>query len=91
MSLLNLVDMMISFGPLILWWDGGSKGKKFIQEIKPHICHGVREDYFEFFRLLARKIYKVHQIKYIEDRLGLPVLASHELEDDEAKVSLAIW
>jgi hypothetical protein len=83
MSLLNLVDMMISLGPLILWWDGGGKGEKFIQEIKPHIRRGVREDYNDFFRTLAQKIYKVRQIKYIEERLGLLVLANHELEDDE--------
>jgi hypothetical protein len=69
MSFLNLVDMMISLGLLIPWWDGGGKSEKFIQEIRPHILRSVREDYFEFFRLLARKIYKVRQIKYIEERL----------------------
>jgi hypothetical protein len=58
----------------------------FIQEIKPHICCGVREDYNEFIRQLTRKIYKVCPIKYTEERLGLE--ASHEFEDDSAKVSV---
>ena len=37
MSLLNLIDMMKMLGPVILWWDGGGKGERFLQEIKPHI------------------------------------------------------
>jgi hypothetical protein len=44
MSLLNLLPMMEELGPLILWWDGGGKGERFIQQIKPHIKKGVRED-----------------------------------------------
>ena len=30
-SLLNLVEMLLLFGPLINYWDGGGKGEKFIQ------------------------------------------------------------
>ena len=88
MSLLNLVDMMISLGPLILWWDGGGKGEKFIQEIKPHIRRGVREDYNEFFVQLTRKMYRVRQILYTEKRLGLQPHVDFDEDYDGGVVSL---
>ena len=82
MSLLNLIAMMSMLGPLILWWDGGGKGEKFIQEIKPHIRRGVREDYRDFFVELARKWHRVRQICYTEKRLGLE--PHIEFEDEMA-------
>ena len=85
MSLLNLIDMMISLGPLILWWDGGGKGEKFIQELRPLIHRGIREDYNDFFRTLALKAYKWRQMKYIEKRLGLE--GSPEIQDDDSQVN----
>lgn len=89
MSLLNLIDMMIILGPLILWWDGGGKGEKFIQEIKPHIRRGVREDYDDFFPQLTRKMYRGRQKAYTEQRLRLQPHVDFEHEDDTDEVSLA--
>ena len=66
MSLLNIIDMMKLLGPIILWWDGGGKGERFIQEIKPHILRGVREDFSDFFPQLHRKMYKVRTISYFK-------------------------
>lgn len=71
MSLLNIIDMMKLLGPIILWWDGGGKGERFIQEIKPHILRGVREDFSDFFPQLHRKMYKVRTLSYFEKRFGL--------------------
>lgn len=65
MSLLNLVDTIRLLGPLINLWDGGGKGERYIQEIKPHIPRGVR-DGGRFFERLLQKIYKVHCIRLIE-------------------------
>ena len=44
MSLCNLISMMLLIGPLVLWWDGGGKGERFIQMVKPHIQRGVCAD-----------------------------------------------
>ena len=37
LSLSNVIPMMLLLGPLILWWDRGGKGERFIQLVKPHI------------------------------------------------------
>ena len=49
LSLSNVIPMMHLLGPLILWWDGGGKGERFIQMVKPHIKQGVRVDSLKFF------------------------------------------
>ena len=36
-------------GPLVNWWDGGGKGEKFIQLVKPHLPRGIREDVIDYF------------------------------------------
>ena len=92
MSLLNLLNMMVELGPLVLWWDGGGKGERFIQEIKPHILRGVRADIKDFWVNLHTKIYKVRQLKYMEQRYGLEGLLDglvDESEEDGGLVSLA--
>jgi hypothetical protein len=71
MSLFNLIPMMEELGPLILWWDGGGKGERFIQEIKPHIRRGVREDSLSFFVGLTQKIYRIRATHFLEERYGL--------------------
>ena len=73
MSLLNLPPTMSKLGPMVLWMDGGGKGERFIQEVKPHIKRGVREDAQSFFNILTGKVYKMRQIKYIEQRYCLNV------------------
>jgi hypothetical protein len=71
MSLFNLIPMMEELGPPILWWDGGGKGERFIQEIKPHIRKGVREDSLSFFVGLTQKIYRLRATDLLEERYGL--------------------
>ena len=88
MSLLNLLNMMVELGPLVLWWDGGGKGERFIQEIKPHILRGIRADITGFFVNLHSKIYKVRQLKYMEERLGLQSDPVDHGEDEVGLVSL---
>ena len=84
MSLLNLIDMMKMLGPVILWWDGGGKGERFLQEIKPHIRKGVREDVKDFFRQLHRKMYKVRTLSYFEKRYGLGGGEEEQIIDDDS-------
>jgi hypothetical protein len=72
MSLRNLLSMMHLFGPCVLWWDGGGKGERFIQSVKPHIKRGVREDVLSFFVRLQEKLFKVIQMQLLEKRYGLP-------------------
>ena len=71
MSLPNLLVMMLLIGPLTLWWDGGGKGERFIQVVKPHIKHGIREDVLSFFVNLLNKLYQTMQLEQLEIRYGL--------------------
>ena len=63
--------MMMLLGPLVLWWDGGGKGERFIQMVKPHIKRGIREDVFSFFVQLLDKLYHVKQMELFNLRYGL--------------------
>jgi hypothetical protein len=85
MSLPNLLSMMHLLGPLVLWWDGGGKGERFIQSVKPHIKRGIREDVHSFFERLLQKLFKVQQVELLEKRYGLSdngVGASSDADDD---------
>ena len=63
MSLINLLKIMELIGPLVEWWDGGFKGEKFIQLIKPLIKRGVREDVLSFFQNIMDKLYQGNQLE----------------------------
>lgn len=71
MSLINLLTMMLIIGPLVLWWDGGGKGERFIQAVKPHIKRGVRDDALAFFAKLLERLFQVKQMEMLEKRYGL--------------------
>lgn len=71
MSLPNLLDMMRVIGPLVLWWDGGGKGERFIQFVKPYIKRGVREDAISFFVNLLDKLFQMRSLDLLEARYGL--------------------
>ena len=71
MSLFNLVSMMFLLGPLVEFWDGGGKGERFIQVVKPHIKRGVREDNDSFFVNLVNKIYRGMQMDLLEFLYGV--------------------
>jgi hypothetical protein len=73
MSLPNLVSMMDAIGPLVLFWDGGGKGEKFIQSVKPHIKRGVRGDAPGFFVRLLEKLYKIRAMEELEKRYNAKV------------------
>lgn len=66
-SCLNLPATICLLGPLVNFWDGGGKGERYIQEIKPHIPRGVRDGGLFFVRLLE-KVYKVNAIQQIEEK-----------------------
>lgn len=64
-SLLNIVPTIQRLGPLTNFWDGGGKGERYIQEIKPHIPRGIRDAQNFFVRMLER-VYKFDCITQIE-------------------------
>ena len=68
-SCLNLPSTISELGPLINLWDGGGKGERYIQEIKPHIPRGVRDGGSFFVRLLE-KVYKTNCINHIGGQLS---------------------
>lgn len=84
MSLCNLIAMMRLIGPLVLWWDGGGKGERFIQLIKPHIKKGVRDDAVNFFVALLEKLYRVRQLDLFEERFGLG--DKNNIEEEEVEL-----
>jgi hypothetical protein len=69
-SCLNLPPTIELLGPLVNFWDGGGKGERYIQEIKPHIPRGVRDGGLFFVRLLE-KVYKVNAIQHIKEKHSL--------------------
>ena len=62
-SLFNVVHMVETFGALINLWDGGGKGERFIQLVKPHIPRGVT-DLNTFFERLMERVYKTCFLNY---------------------------
>ena len=71
MSLCNLLSMMLVLGPLVLWWDGGGKGEKFIQAIKPLLKRGIRDDFTSFFVKILQKHYQQRQTQLLELCFGM--------------------
>ncbi len=65
-SLFNLAPTMVWLGPLVNWWDGGGKGERFIQEIKPYIPRGIQVNSATFFVRLMEKVYKMQTISRME-------------------------
>lgn len=90
MSLCNLISMMCLIGPLVLWWDGGGKGERFIQIIKPHIKKGIREDAICFFTNLLEKLYRVRQLDLFEKRFGLDGRGSIKEPEEEEEALIEI-
>ena len=71
MSLINLLYMMASIGPIVEWWDGGFRGERFIQLVKPLIKNGVREDILSFFQNIMDKYYQSNQLDLMAKLYGL--------------------
>lgn len=85
MSLCNLVSMLRVLGPLVLWWDGGGRGERFIQVVKPHIKRGVRDDVLSFFVTLLEKLFRVRILSLFEGRFDL-MEADDNTESEEGTV-----
>ena len=83
MSLSNLIAMMRLIGPLVLWWDGGGKGERFIQVIKPHIKRGVRGDALTFFVNLLEKLFRGRIMEILERRCGLGSNNNTDNDDED--------
>ena len=84
MSLVNLILAMILLGPLVEYWDGGGKGERFIQVVKPHIKRGVREDTQNlFFVNLLDKIFRILELNILEGRYGVDGDGKNCNQDDD--------
>lgn len=86
MSLRNLLFILRVLGPLVLWWDGGGKGERFIQLVKPHIKNGVRNDEKSFFVNLLEKLFWIRQLEILEKRFGLAAEEGIDLNKEEKAV-----
>jgi hypothetical protein len=64
-STLNLIPTINLLGPLSNYWDGGGKGERYIQEIKPHIPRGIRDGH-KFFVSMLERVYRFDCIKQVE-------------------------
>ena len=78
---------------MVLWWDGGGRGERFIQLVKPHIKRGVRGDALNFFVSLIEKLFRVRIIDIFENRYemngngnGEPM--ENELEEETTFVDI---
>ena len=89
MSLPNLLCVLETLGPLVLWWDGGGKGERFIQTVKPHIKRGIREDLTSVFVNLLDKVFRTLQLdcteEMIQDSQGVIATTTdaEESQDDD--------
>ncbi len=88
MSLCNLLYIARILGPLVLWWDGGGKGERFIQMVKPHIKRGVRDDVLSFFVTLLEKLFRVRILDIFEKRFELEQDDNRSQEEEESVLDL---
>ena len=70
MALSNLLAIILKLGPLVLWWDGGGRGERFIQCVKPLIKLGVRGDALNFFADLLERLFKNRTLEMFSSRFG---------------------
>lgn len=75
---------MLVLGPLILWWDGGGKGERYIQLVKPHIKRGVRGDIDSYFTRLLEKLFKVMQMELLEKRYSCAQSEDHKEDQNSS-------
>ena len=89
MSLFNLIAMMSLLGPLVEYWDGGGKGERFIQVVKPLIKRGIREDTMHaFFVNLMNKIYRMGLLDHFEAFYGFDSNGRVKLDENHATTML---
>ena len=86
MSLRNLIYILRVLGPLVLWWDGGGRGERFIQLVKPHIKKGVRGDALNFFVSLLGKLFRERVIGIFDKRYELDTTIAEEAILEEANL-----
>ena len=80
-SLINLPHMIRRLGPLVNMWDGGGKGEKFVQVVKPHIPRGI-QTYQTFFPNIMEKLYKLLCLDFFEADGYLPNTEAEEWDWD---------
>ena len=69
-SLLNLAGAIRAFGPMVNWWDGGGKGERFIQLIKPLITKGLRDVDWFMVRVVER-FFKLDVLKRLDSMYSI--------------------
>ena len=51
---------------MVNFWDGGGKGERFIQEVKPYIPRGIPVNSKTYFVRLSEKVYKMQTLSRME-------------------------
>ena len=69
-SLLNLTGAMEALGPLKNFWDGGGKGERYIQKVKPHVPLGIR-DGGNFMVRLLQAVYNEFIMDYLDGLIDI--------------------
>ena len=82
-SLMRLLETMLDKGPLYLWWDGGGKGEKYIQEVKPNIKNGIQGDSSQYCVGLVDKLYRIDQMALLEKRFIHAKVGTTDESDNE--------
>jgi hypothetical protein len=82
MSLMNLIEMMEHFGALVNLWDGGRKGERFVQMVKPFIPRGVT-DVITFFVRLVERLYKMKFLATLDRIDGIYDTSTFDLSNVE--------
>ena len=86
MSILNLPAAMKYYGPYVELYDGGPKGEKYIQEVKPNVQKNLQEGVGRFFQSMQEKLYKLKVINCFESSLGLQITDKESYFDEVGTV-----
>jgi hypothetical protein len=70
LSLLNLKQQMINFGPLLNLWEGGISGEKIISTMKPEIKSGLRQNWHKHLFLKWMRKYFFNFVRHNKDLDG---------------------
>ena len=85
-SLLNLTYAMEVLGPLKNFWDGGGKGERYIQKVKPHVPLGIR-DGGNFMMRLIQSVYNEFIMDYLDGLIVKRGNGYHNLKNSKEQGS----
>jgi len=85
-SLLNLTCAVEALGPLKNFWDGGGKGKRYTQKVKPHVPLGIC-DGGNFMMRLIQSVYNEFIMDYLDGLIVKQGNGYHNLKNSKEQGS----